>query len=904
MAAITLFTVIVAFLPALVVSLVYTLLFGEKRNQFIEAFIGLLYVNAIGFTLLNVYLSSPVVDPGFHPIPEGGELIWILLSEFLFQLGNGIQTFFIWIMVSFIAVLFGQLVIMLKLALQDPLKMKFSNLIQKLVGKEPVSDGYSGLSDRLDNITFEGVEPQPLNPEVISKAWSGSWRDYLLIGLVTIVPSISIYIDPIGDPYAYGILVFAIWMYRFGYPASNRIAKGAGVKLGDRDIGGEMMRGVTGWFFKLNLLLSVVLIAIDAFVALRGGSIVAMAYNYTLGLALAAVPIVYAIIMLPLVEDFSVVLYKKVFESITRTKAKLSSFDSSAMIKNIAASGMTSLIVIGAFVACVFAVTLNYAVNQMGFILFYPGQVDENVFFWILHGTTIPQLLHPASWAVLMLLIPLGMIIFLGVLGSYMKNISGGGSEGFAFFAGLIVSTAIWFILPGMDYLVSLYVTPIGSGVTLFYWLRPFMLIPSDAALLWRIISQFLINVPLYISGVLFIMYYFDFKESWEVEIGVESAPLVHVRKRDMMDSVLLFVGGIIGSIVGVLILSVIIPTSELYLLMETLIEEIGFPDGLELIFASNVSYFLVVVEHNIIRTFLMLVAGPILWMLILWFIGIQEKSKSEKMIGLSTLFIAVITGIAALAWTMLDVMNGLIVPAISPSSPTWPWTFAAELGLRAGILFGILFILYFIIFLLNRYVRGDAGGWWLPLILTMFIIEYFVYDDQFTILAVFALPLFMILASKIFSFINNLRKGDQTSEDMASDEGEPFKLMYVRYGLMSLAVAEILSTAMWVAGIGTASALVGADALLYVLNLLPHGLVEIPTFLFAGAASLRVARDLGEYVKRGEWDAYIQNTKSLLTNRKIWRTFVFIMFFLLIAALIEEHITWIVVFIIQILFL
>ncbi len=904
MVAITIFTIFVSFLPALIVSLVYTLLFGEKRNQFIEAFIGLLFVNAIGFTLVNIFLSAPDVTPGFQPYAIGSDVIWVVLSEFLFQLGNGLQTFFIWIMVSFVAVLFGQLVIMLKLALQDPLKMKFSNLIQKLVGKEPVSDGYSGLSERLENITFEGVEPQPLNPEVISKAWKESWRDYLLIGLVTIIPSISIYITPIGNAYVYGILVFALWMYRFGYPASNRIAKGAGVKLGGRDIGSEMMRGVLGWFFRLNLLLSIFTIGYDAITAFLEGSLVSMAYNYTIGLALAAVPIVYAIIMLPLVEDFSVLLYKKVFESITRTRAKLSSFDFNAVIRNIAASGLTSIIVIGAFVGSVFAVTLNYAVNMMGYILFYPGQVDGNVFYWIVNGSSISQLLHPASWAIMMLLIPLGMIIFLGVLGSYFKNLVGGGEEGFAFFAGLIVSTAIWFILPGMDYLVSLFVTPVGTGPTLFYWLRPFMLIPSDADLLWRIISQFVINVPMYISGVLFIMYYFEFKESWEVEIGVESAPLVHVKRIDMRDSILLFVGGIIGSIIGVLILSTIIPVGELSILMDTLIQEIGFPDGLELVLASNVSFFVIVVEHNIIRTFLMLVAGPILWMLILWFIGAHEKTKNEKILGYSTLFMVVIVGIASFAWTMFDILNGVIVPAIDPSSVTWPWTYAAELGLRAGILYGILFIFYLVVFLLNRYGRGEAGGWWLPLILTMFIIEYFVYDDQFTILAVFVLPLFMILASKILSFINKLRSGDQSSGDTHDGVSEPFKVMYVRYGLMSLAIAEILSTALWIAGIGTASALVGENALLYILNQLPHGLIEIPTFLFAGAASLRVARDLGEYVKRREWDAYIENTKSLLTNRKIWRTFVFIMFFLLIAALIEEHITWIVVYIIQILFL
>lgn len=903
MATITLFTAIFSFIPALVLTLFYTLLFGEKRNRFIEAFIGILFINAIGFNLLNIYLSAPVVPPQYNAWVDGGEILWVLILDFLFQMGNGIQTFFIWIMVSFMAVLFGQLVLMLKLALQDPLKMKFSNLIQRIVGKEPVSDGYSGLRDRLQNVTFEGVEPQPLNPEVIQKAWRESWKDYLLIGLVTIVPSISIYLSPTQStaPYAYGVLVFATWIYRFGYPASNRIAKGAGLHLGQRDIGSEMMRGVLGWFFRLNLLLSILTIGfafIDAFLT---GTIMILAYDYAIGLALAAIPILYAILMLPLVEDFSVVLYKKVFEGITSPRKRLSSFNPVGMIKNIVASGITSLIVIGAFVGSVFAVCLNYALSNFGAIRFFPSEVDANVYSHIIGGMKVEAFFSPATWALMMLLIPLGMMMLLGVLGSYMKNFAKGGNEGFAFFAGLFVSTAIWFILPGMDYLVGLYVTPVGEGATAIEWLRPFMYLPTEADLLWRIISQFVINLPLYISTVLFIIYFFHFKESWEQEIGVETAPMVHVKRDDLHDVIVLFVGGILGSILGVILLSSFIHPFDLYNLMYSLIAEIGNPDGLELVLAANVSSFMIIAEHNIIRTFLMLVAGPLFWMVILWFTAAQKKSNSDRVIGYSAICIAIILAVVSIVWTEMDLAAGIFIPS-------WPWTYSAQLGLRAGILFGIVFGVYLVIFLLHRYVRGFAGGWWLPPILTFFVIEYFVYDDQFTIIAVVILPMILAAFSKLLSGWSKGETHDSTSDvgtqDRSGTGNEDFVLTYIRYGLFSLAIAEILSTALWVAGLGTAGALLGYDAFIYILGLLPHGIIEIPTFLFAGAASLRIARDLGEYVTNEDWDMFIEKTKNLLTDRKIWRTFTFVMFFLLLAALIEEHITSLVVFIVQILFL
>jgi len=119
--------------------------------------------------------------------------------------------------------------------------------------------------------------------------------------------------------YLLGVTIFLTWIYRFGYPASNRIAKGAGLHLGERDIGSEMMRGVLGWFFRLNILLSLYLIfnqVLTIFVTYTIAGVGGYVISYYLqGLALAAPPILFAILVLPILEDFAVVFYKKVFPS-------------------------------------------------------------------------------------------------------------------------------------------------------------------------------------------------------------------------------------------------------------------------------------------------------------------------------------------------------------------------------------------------------------------------------------------------------------------------------------------------------------------------------------------------------------------------------------------------------------
>ncbi|MHA1908586.1 MAG: hypothetical protein ACW98Y_14890, partial [Candidatus Thorarchaeota archaeon] len=93
MAELTIFTIIIELLPPLFVTLLYTLLWGEKRNQYIEAFIGLMYINSIFFFIWNSFYLEPFVTSGFQDMVFGTDLFWVIFTNFMFHIGYSLQTF-------------------------------------------------------------------------------------------------------------------------------------------------------------------------------------------------------------------------------------------------------------------------------------------------------------------------------------------------------------------------------------------------------------------------------------------------------------------------------------------------------------------------------------------------------------------------------------------------------------------------------------------------------------------------------------------------------------------------------------------------------------------------------------------------------------------------------------------
>jgi uncharacterized membrane protein SpoIIM required for sporulation len=896
------------FVPPLVASLIYLLFFGKRKSKFIEAFIALMYLKTVTFFIFNIAVSSVFVPGGFDSGVNTPILSWLLLTDMLFQFVTSLQEYLIWVMVSFFAVLFGMVVLAAKLALQDPMKMRFSNLIRRITRKQPESDGYTGFGDRVANITFEGVEPQPLNPEVQARAWRDAWKDYLIIGLATLVPSISVYVGSLPsfivfktdyaewaanwqlDTYLLNVFIFVIWIYRFGYPASNRIAKGAGLRLGDRDIGGEMMRGVLGWFFRLNILLTLGIFGLQTIQAINSGVpniLNIMIEYYILGLGYAVPPIIFAILILPLVEDFAVVLYKKLFESLTQARTKVSRMSIGGALKNIGAGVGTGLVVAGAFVAAVFAVVMNYAIEHFQF-LFFPGSVDNEYIEGALYSPLNNiEILGETIWLLMILAIPFAMIIVLGVVGHYVSQRTKGGVEAFALSSGVTLAVSTYFLLPDLDYIVGSFVTPATYAGEVFNRLRPVLALPTAEQQLYRYASQFIVNLPIFVFATLFIMYFFKYRESWREIIGETAGPLLNVSRRDIAQAAAMFFGGLIIAIVGIWGISIAFANPGYFQsILIGLLEKIANPDGLEGVLpppvdflaprwidpgANPLGWFVVFAEHNMVRVLLMMVMGPIFWSAVLWYVG-AKKSDSEKSIGTWSIVGVVVGGALSYMWTQYDYLQGLF----NPYDPRWG--FAAQLGLRAAFVFGGLFLIFGLVALLKRRGGRGVGAWWFPLFITLFAAEYFIYDDQFTVIALIILPLFLAGGYRLFY-------GSRT-------QNEDFLLTYIKFGLMSIAIAEVLSTALTLGGIAIIEYSFGLGAIEFLSRIVPHAIIEIPTFLVAAAASIRIGRDLWPRIEAEDWDSVPTKTRALLGDERTWRTYVLIVFFLAIAALIEAFVT------------
>jgi uncharacterized membrane protein SpoIIM required for sporulation len=921
----TILTVVFEFLPPLIVTFIYLLFFRKRNSKLIEAFIILMYVKTVTWFLLTIVIQPLSYSAGFNAEVDTLTLSWLLIADMLFQFFVSLQEYLIWIMVSFIAVLFGMLVLAAKLYFQEPLKMIFKKPIKSIVGKEPESDGYSGFRDRLNNITFEGLEKNPLDPEVQKKAWHQAWKDYVIIGLATLVPSITVYAgnlqnfiyflnnDPLyreANNYLLNILIFLTWIYRFGYPASNRIAKAAGLHLGQRDLGAEMMRGVLGWFFRLNILVTLYFLADQAWTVLTSdpsNAITTLSLYYGYGLLLAVPPIIFAVIVLPHAESFSAVFYKRVFDGLAGARSRIRQSDKAAAIKNGLAGLGTGVVVTGAFIGAVFASTLNYATQSFfayglfsdNRFLIFPGSVDDVVSYILIHittptdlypGASVPEnnmsLIPPTTWTLLMLAIPFAAMILIGLLGYFVRGKAKGGFETFALFSGVTVSVATYFILPDMDYFLYTLVTPATYAGEIFNRIRPAPYLPTEVDLFWRYASQFIVNLPIYVFTALFILYFFEYRNKWRDTTGEVSSPLLNVKRRDIIDSVIMFFGGLVVSVFGILLMTYILQNpSEVGNLLQFLIAKIGSPDGLEGVLPPLVDrnsllnpggWFIVYAEHNIVRVLLMLIVGPVFWSAVIWFVR-AKKTKSESNLGIASVIALFCMTAATIFLTQYAAMTGQFDPY------DFRWGFTAYLGVYSLIIFGIpVLILLGIIFVRHLLGKG-TGAWWFPIFIFVFAIEYFVYDDQFTLIALIALP---ALIAPVYRFL--YRKADDIrSEDL--------RITYIRFSLMAVAIAEVLSTALTIGGIAIINLTWGGNVVDFLANIIPHAIIEIPIFLLAAALSIRVAKDLSKTVQSKEWNLLPTQTRALLGDERTWRTFALIAFFLIISAIIEAYVTPIV---------
>lgn len=113
----------------------------------------------------------------------------------------------------------------------------------------------------------------------------------------------------------------------------------------------------------------------------------------------------------------------------------------------------------------------------------------------------------------------------------------------------------------------------------------------------------------------------------------------------------------------------------------------------------------------------------------------------------------------------------------------------------------------------------------------------------------------------------------------------------------MSLAISEVLSTALILGGLSAIYLNApNGGLIIFLASILPHAIIEIPAFLLAAAISIRIARNLSPLVMQENWEEFPSKTRELLGDMRTWRSYVLIVFFLLLASVIEAYVTPIVV--------
>jgi len=374
-------------------------------------------------------------------------------------------------------------------------------------------------------------------------------------------------------------------------------------------------------------------------------------------------------------------------------------------------------------------------------------------------------------------------------------------------------------------------------------------------------------------------VYFFDFRAKWKETIGDMEGPLLNTHKKDIIDSVLMFFGGLAVSLIGVWIVSAIIADPGFVMgTLDALLRKIGDPDGLEALLIPGAStsggLFVLLAEHNIVRTLLMLIIGPVFWSAVLWFVGVKKQGR-QQLVGTWSVVLLVVCAGMTYIWTMFDMMNNMFYGL--------PPDIATQLGFHAVIVFGIPVLLIGLLAVVNVAQGKGVGSTWFPLFIMIFAIEYFVYDDQFTLIALVVVPLFLAAGYRVF-----FRKHMSENED--------FLLTYIKFSLMSLAISEVLSTALTIGGIAiiqlTAPPPIGGNVALFLAGILPHAILEIPVFLIAAAASIRIAKNLWPTVEAEDWESIPSKTRALLSDERTWRTFALIAFLLILSALIEAFVT------------
>jgi hypothetical protein len=184
----------------------------------------------------------------------------------------------------------------------------------------------------------------------------------------------------------------------------------------------------------------------------------------------------------------------------------------------------------------------------------------------------------------------------------------------------------------------------------------------------------------------------------------------------------------------------------------------------------------------------------------------------------------------------------------------------------------------------------------WYILALILLVLEAVVFFDRFTWIAIIGIPI--VLAVLYRGFYRILKRDKPKTM---------FRTTLLKISFYSLILSEIYSTAlaiadryMFVTASPPAPPLTYAAGgnlglLIFLLELVPHGLVEIPAAMLAGMIGLYVARRMTSKLDENEknLDKFMDEGVNLFWSRKVWYPILLVTIFFAVAAVMEILVAW-----------
>jgi len=686
------------------------------------------------------------------------------------------------------------------------------------------------LTDKMSSVGFSKTIENPL----VGKLDVFGLQSYLIIGLVTMpsMVSISIGMAVAGlSVFSVNAIYFVLLFYRFSLLGYTRIARKSELTLAKEDIGRRYEKRMLSWFTYLNLLVSIALLSYTLiFVQPPIGYLTEATITETQSLLMA-------VLILPFVEGFAVLFFKRFWGFWTRlgTRIRHMSIRSAgySFVRGILVGGACFILFysILAFLTgglTFFALPGHSPIFnvQLGTIPFY--QFMQSIINQLnnvvnpstpSYSPTLPgysSLLLPALWMIVSVFLFQFIKVLIGGSLTHKKKIA---PEYSIIVASITIALLIWIIIPATNFIVDA-TTRVNlasdSGLStqaILFLAQPLQLefftvyyvVPAPSVIVYIVLLDF----PIWIFGSLLLTYFFIFRrqlmpEKKERGVFISS------------DFFKLFASFCTVAVAAVGTIFLINPTSPLGGIVNGLLAKLWFPNASTDYFFSLLGPSFVFF-HNMIR-FLLTVFAPLLfWVSI---IGIWKAWHGEKV----------------------------------------------------------------------KYMQ------WYILALALLVLEGILFVDRFTFIAIIGIPL--VLAA-LYRWFYRLFKRDKPKT--------MFRTTLLKISFYSLILSEIYSTAlaiadryMFVTASPPAPALTyfaggSLGLLIFLLELVPHGLVEIPAAMLGGMIGLYVGRGMTAKLDENEknLDKFMSEGVNLFWSRKVWYAILLVTVFFAIAAVIEVTVAW-----------